>query len=345
MGTTNFANAVRKALATANAPTKPKRLVRVTPENARRSSEYWDFKRDGMTVSSCQKFLACREQFRLEYVEGWQQSALKMPFEFGNLLHSTIARFLDRRIKPLPIEKQTALYEKQWNANHPQATPANKEMMEEAYCFMEALWPTYIEIYKDDPKHHWDYVEDKFTIEIPEVDTIFRGIIDGVCLESQQKRYVLENKGNSQINENDIEDVLPYSFQNMTYLVAYWKKHGTPPDGVWFNVIRRPGSKRHKNETLKDYVVRLRGLIAKEPDHYFYRWKVTITKARIERWYAETLVPMLQEVKLWVDGKIPHYMNPEALIGRYGRSDMFDVITKQNFSFVHRKPVSSRLDR
>lgn len=337
----SFSDRLRSAMKTGGKPAK--RVKYTPPAEFPRSSDYWDFKRDGLTKSSLEVFLRCREQFRLQYVEGYQGRGFKMPFVFGNLLHWLIARHLDPKIKRVPITEQTGLYYKMWLQDNKSPTPQQKEVMEEALTFMEALWPYYTSTWDQDQLWQWLLVEDPFKVTIPEADTIVRGIFDGV-VRKDSGLWIFETKGMSQINEADIEGTLPFNLQNMLYVVAYWQASGELPDGILYNVIRRPGMQMKQTESYGDYRDRLQADIEKRPEHYFMRWEIQITKTQIERWYHEVLIPMLLDVKQWSEGGL-HYMNPDALVTKYGRCDLYEILTNNNYAFVERKPVSSRLER
>jgi hypothetical protein len=322
----------------------PVKLKVVAPHEARRSSEYWDFTRDGMTKSSLEVFLRCREQFRLQYVEGWMGKGCNMGFAFGNLLHWLIARFLDKKIKRIPVAEQCGLYHMQWSKEHPTASPRQKETMELAYTYMEALWPYYVSVYQDDQLKDWVKIEDNFQVPIKECGTIVRGIFDGVYRSNGGTTWIFETKGMSRIDEMDIENTLPFSLQNMLYVAAFWQESGVLPSGICYNVIRRPGQELKKGESFGDFRDRIQADVEKRPDWYFMRWEIEITKKQVETWYHQTLLPMLNDVSQWSRGGI-HYLNPEALVTKYGRCDLFDVMVNDNYAFVERKNVSSRYER
>lgn len=321
----------------------PAKLKYTPPHECRRSSEYWDFKRDGLTKSSIEVFLRCREQFRLQYTEGWQGRGCKMPFAFGNLLHWLIARHLDPKIKRIHISEQTGLYNQVWLRDHPNPSPLAKDIMEEAYVYMEALWPYYTSQWIDDTSWTWLKVEDNFQVPIPEADTIIRGIFDGV-VKNPDGLWIFETKGMSMINEADIEGTLPWNLQNMLYVVTYWKQTGDFPDGILYNVVRRPNIQRRKAESWGDYRERLQEDIEKRPDWYFMRWQIEVKRQQVTRWYEQFLLPVLMDVKQWSEGGL-HYFNPDALVTKYGRCDLYDVLVNDNYSFVERKPISSRYER
>lgn len=337
-----FADRVRAAVKEGDKAV-PKKIKYVPPSEFRRTSDYWDFERDGLTKSSLEVFLRCREQFRLQMVEGWAGRGCNMPFSFGNLLHWFIARHLDPKIKRITAPEQTGLYHRTWLRDHPTASPKQKETMELAYTYMEALWPYYTTMWPDDQMWKWVLVEDPFKVKIPEADTIVRGIFDGVC-SKDTGTWVFETKGMSRIDEGDIEATLPFNLQNMLYVVAYWRATGNLPSGILYNVIRRPGQELKKGESFGDFRERIQEDIEKRPGWYFMRWEIEITQKQVERWFHHVLVPMLKDVKQWAEGGL-HYMNPDAITTKYGRCDLFDVLVNDNYAFVERKPVSSRLER
>jgi hypothetical protein len=337
-----FADRVRSAKA-AGLKAEPKKLKYTPPADCRRSSEYWDYMRDGVTKSSLEKFLLCREQFRLGYVEGYAGKGCNLGFSFGNVLHWLIARHLDLKVKRIPVAEQTGLFHGVWLRDHKNPTSTQKDTMEMAYLLAEAIWPYYTTMWPDDQSWKWVRVEDSFNVPLTDAGTIMRGIYDGVC-KRDSGVWIFETKGMSRVDEGNIEQTLPFSLQNMMYVVAYWLQSGEFPAGIIYNVIRRPGQEMKQKESFAAFRDRIQADIEKRPEFYFMRWEIEITKTQIERWYSQVFMPILMDLKQWSEGGI-HYMNPDALVTKYGRCDLFDVMVNDNYAFVERKPVSSRYER
>lgn len=312
---------------------------------ARRSSEYWDFFRDGITVSGLEIFLACREQFRLKYVEGYQQKGYKQAAEFGDLFHWLIQRRHDPRIKNKGPKQQIKLYERQWLGERGgSAPPAVRQMQDMNYLQAEAIWPVYVDTYPDDDDLEWLELEGDFSVKIPygSRKVLCRGIMDGVF---RQRGIVLEEtKTKSRIDEQAIEDTLAINVQVMVYLLVLWFKYGEHPRGCRYNVIAKPSTNPWKTETLEEYKTRLNGLVEMEPEKFFKRWIIEVKPYELDNFYKYWFCPVMRDLEEWAAGGGRHYMNPTALLERHYRPDMYEIIVRRNeLTHFERRPKSSRL--
>jgi len=191
----------------------------------------------------------------------------------------------------------------------------------------------------------WLKLEQQFNVPflLPDGRTIrLRGKFDGSFRCHRQKLWLFETKTKSRIDEEGLQDCLPLDIQVMLYLLAQQIIYGEQPEGVLYNVIRRPGQRRRVKEPLVEFFRRVADDVndPKRTDHYFLRWEMAITRHEIEDWVGRTLVPMLTEVCDWFEGKAPHYMNEEALITKYGRSPLYDAVLKGDFSRCFRRVVA-----
>jgi len=315
-------------------------------------------RRDGLSVSSIGRWLECREQFRLRYAEGWRSTRTSAALDFGELWHWLLGRQYQNRGKEKRIEKVLHFYDGVFKEENPQASVRRVEDLHLSIAKTAALWPTYQRKYgKEDTARKWVDVEYAFDVEYDHWPLNFpiplHGIFDGVFLEDSGKsvkptkglkRYWLfETKTKSRIDEFEIEDCMHLDLQVMMYALCMRLEFGAWPKGVLYNVIRNPQSTPSKKsgEDLPTFTERLTETIAKDEDHYFKRWKMKFKTEMLEQWEEKFFQPLLLDIWNWVHGG-PHYANPNALVGKYGRSDMFGPITSGNFSDVYRKPLKKK---
>ena len=95
---------------------------------------------------------------------------------------------------------------------------------------------------------------------------------------------------------------LDLNFQNLFYVTAAQEKHGEPVRGVLYNVIRNPGHKQTKKETIIDLRHKVREHIRRDPDHFFKRFEVVYT-AKDKRNFAIELEYWLHRAEQCVQGK------------------------------------------
>ena len=102
--------------------------------------------------------------------------------------------------------------------------------------------------------------------------------------------------------------------------------------GFFYNVVRRPGHKPKRGETPKAFRARLLKEIQKEPEHFFQRITISVPDAMLSEWVNTQLAPLLDDVRLWWEGRTPHYVRSPALVNKYGPSLMFNPIVDHDFT-------------
>lgn len=163
------------------------------------------------------------------------------------------------------------------------------------------------------------YLEQEAKFEVPHVlpsgrVVKLRGRRDGVFLHPTDNTvWLLENKTKGNIDEEGLQATLHKDAQTMLYsytisqaTFASKDKKGKTiafdkvcPSGVIYNVIRRPGLRPKKGESLPQYVQRIHDDIKERPRHYFMRWKVDLTEADLKFWVERTLNPVLERIVTW----------------------------------------------
>ncbi len=355
--------------------------VKDTPDD-RRQSERWTLAKSsdsqlcGLSVTAVEKWLDCKEQFRMERVQGYRAFKGSAAIDFGELWHWLLGRHYSakhrRAANPMKdLEAGIALYNSQYLRDNPNLPDKRREEMDFGYLKTKALWPVYLEKYGEvDAEMKWVDVERNFefgfslppisrsirdagrTVEVelcPGCVVPFRGIFDGVY-RRKGRLWLFETKTKSQINEEELEDTMHLDLQVMTYLYAIYREFKEWPEGVTYNVIRNPASKvsEAKGETKDAFVERLEGTIRKEEDHYFKRWDMHVDQKDVEKFVDKQFEPILRDIQGWASGNHPHYVHTKALTGKYGKADMFDVIARKDFTGVERveiKPEALRKER
>jgi len=307
----------------------------------------WDPYRDGISQSALSLFRSCKEQFRLAYVEGWASNNTSLPLEYGSCFHWILSEIYGLSHAPSPEERDHFLdrYKELWNREHPIVSSKQTEMQELVYAVVEVVLDVYTRVFEGDwtGKYRgidvttvtpvkWVGLEKEFLVPIKfsaNYSAIpIKGIFDGVFEDKYGSIWLFETKTKSYIDEEFISDTLHLNLQTMLYLTALEKIYDKTPAGVLYNVCRRPGQRLLKEDTLTDYVGRVRKDVsnAKRYEHYFKRYEMRLTKGELADWKRKTLRPLLKEVAMWWDGKVPHYLNDDALSTKYGRADLYDLI-------------------
>lgn len=344
--------------------TKPKREMKVIPGpiflNPKIDHCCWNFWRDGVTQSFIQSWLACKEQTRLAYVEGWQSFKVPLAMEFGSCVQYILSHLYSKSKPQQSWQAYLGDYEIVWQEENPMATKYQLEQQERVYGLAQAVLPSYIKRWRGDWKggrypssltivkpKEWLGLEHEFEIPFVFCDgqTVnIRGAFDGLFNDSRIQPWLFETKCLSMIDEVGIEDMLPRDFQVMLYLHAARSVLGKVPKGVLYNIIRRPGQRLGSSEKLLAFFKRVERDVEnpKRWDHYFIRMQMEITRKELDNWVHHTLRPILYAIRDWWEGRAPHYATDSALITKYGRAPLYDLMVYDDASscFKRKKPFN-----
>jgi PD-(D/E)XK nuclease superfamily len=328
----------------------------------------WQFYRHGITSSLLSRFLECREQTRLLYVNGLQSRHVSMAIEFGTCCHWILEQAYGQIIRNnksghpvVPpqswVDHAVKTYEGIWISRVEAPTEFQLKQQEHVYALAEAVLPEYFKRWGSDFSGKnavgisngvtvvakWESLEALFNVPYKFFDGVsvpIRGRRDGTFRDKNGKLWVFDTKCRSVISDNDILDTMAVDLQQMLYLWVTWKETGEIPSGYVLNVIRRPGQRLATYSSLKELVAKVRSEIAKKPDYYFIRYQCVIAASEIRNWEKQILVPLMRDVRNWWDGNAPHYMNPLALISKYGRCGMFKAITQGDMSDCYKREIA-----
>lgn len=298
---------------------------------------------DGITFSLLSSYIDNPEECALSYLDGLTPKRVSIPLEFGSLFHSCVEhQYTHKNETPLQVVRKINKAYKTLRKKTLFST-TDKDTLECLTQLVEATFPPYCEYWKEeDAQVTWVNREDKFNVNynvrVPDSNPInirLRGMRDGV-IRVYGKLGIFETKTKSRINELEIKDSLKADMQTMIYLLATYIEYGEFPETVLYNVVRRSSIYRRKNESVKDYIDRISEDMRKRPSYYFMRWESTVTKEDLQDFLHKTLNPLLIQFSTWYNSvkKNPqdrfqsqyHFLNSNALFGKYGRSDMWDAI-------------------
>ena len=315
----------------------------------------WTLDKDGLTQGSIGVFLNCPEQFRILYCEGWEQRELSFAIEFGEWWHyaceiNSVATACNKWLK---------------TKNTPKETTQTRRNATEGSALLSVLHSEW-ESYFNEPNKSLEWVkkEEAFRQDyrLGSEDPIpLRGKIDGLIDDLDKGGLWLhEMKTKAIVDVETLDTSLDLNFQTMLYMTVL-DLRGIKIKGVIYDVIRRPGMKQGVNESLEDYMTRVRSDIRGEkytqltgktkkgagPDHYFKRWRHSLKEGDLKRWQKRVLNPILYRLLQWVawhDPKDPwknphHYMNPNALVGQYGPCAAYKAITANSYEDLKPRKV------
>jgi hypothetical protein len=290
----------------------------------------------GLTSTAINTWLSCREQFAVRYMDGWRPTKASIPLLWGQLWHAALE---GAHLKnPLTVSNRLAKKLKSQCK-----TQYAKDEIDKIYAEVCALFPIYCDHYHaDDAKLKWTGREKTFSIPLT-VDGIklpIRGKRDGDLKSPRGGIGLFETKTRSTIDPKKIRDQLRCDFQTLLYCWSIWKETGKSPSFLIYNVVKRPALRQGKAETKQTFYLRIANDARKNPQSYFFRWRVTIEEQDLINFEQTILLPVCKSfIKWWkevrrnpflpgrLSGVHPsHYVNLSALTTPYGVSDLYDLM-------------------
>src|SRR3990167_775279 len=299
-------------------------------------ARFYDPQRDGVTFTLLTTFKQCREKARL-VLNGWTSRGSSLGLVFGGLAHGVNQLIYEDvkagRLTELPsekyIRKACQKVEERWKEENPRADAESLKYLEFSMILLEATMPTYFRYWKKDFKLLWERVETEFKIPVTvdhptggkAMETFIRGKIDGSFgRKSKARPWLFETKTKSRLGEHgesNLAEILPHELQINIYLLYLWWVGQKLPEGVLYNIIRRPGMKQKKTESILAYAKRVANDVQRRPEYYFVRMQMTVSKKDLEKQEME-LRDLVADFLLWWSGLAGHYKNSDACENKYG---------------------------
>lgn len=300
--------------------------------------------------------MECPEQAAISYIDGYTPKKLSEPLEGGSIMHFCLEHQFNYPSPEACVQSVCEQYRK-WRIPTLLHTK-ERDALECLLGLCEVTFPRYARYWnEDDSRIPWIKRESKFRVPY-EVSTpegprklYLRGMRDGLYrVPNTGSLGVFETKNKARIVDDDIKDGLKADMQTMFYVWATFLETGEMPEQVIYNVIRRTTLYRRKGdarkktaaETTPQYLKRVAEDIDKAPDNYFLRWRVDLVKDDVIQFVVKTLNPLLIRLIQWEDSlkKTPllherwldgnrspfHFLNLNALVGKYGKVQEYELI-------------------
>lgn len=314
----------------------------------------WNPYRDGVTQGLLQKFLTCPEKLRLSCVDGIQPIARGVmgnpALAFGNLFHETLDTiYTSHRESPLYLSsirgvirdclRESEQRDRQILNTAMNSTPEDLNTLEENYGFAEIMLTAYFEHWKEDfETFEWVGLEETFSVPYTSpsqtVPIQIRGKFDGI-FRVGGKLWLFETKTKGRIEEDSICDRLPYDLQVCLYLWAMEKIYGESPQGVVYNLVRRPQLRRSVKESLPEFLERVSVDVTARPAFYFIRYNVSFLEDERTKWKTE-FDGIVDQLMSWWWGKF-HYRDSTACSSRFGNCEFLPVCGRNDRTNYERR--------
>lgn len=268
----------------------------------------------GITQSMLQKFLICRERFRIQYVLGLQSADdFRLGLEYGNMWHA--CEESHARCDPDPWHLLNLV-----TLDLCKRYPYKQDTVLHWHEICKLQFPIYIAWWEDHPDElarQPMFQEKVFSVPyiLPDGRKVFlRGKWDQVD-SINGDIWLKENKSKGELNQDAIARQLSCDLQSMIYLIALRYHLQQPIAGIRYNVIRRPLSggkgtiKQKKGQTLNEFYEELKGKMeeatgpewgVEHDEHFFFaRWDVPVSDEEITIFRYSVLDPILTQLCDW----------------------------------------------
>lgn len=294
----------------------------------------YSLERDGVTQGLLDRFQYCRQACRY-FIDGWEpvgNGGVNVSLWFGTVWHRIMecvhqdakGKILTFPLKPagpmMTMLENVAfsVVDAALDEDLPQCFDAeNTEEVEEAGQILKMMFPVFMRRYwKTDFACTWVGLEEKFST--PFAGFLLRGMRDGMCAKKPKMpgSRLVEYKTKSRIDADGLQATVLFDQQVHTYGLTSEIDHpGAIIGEVTYHLIRRPGERKGKKETDAEFIERLRKRIVSDPEHYFMRFNIPLTKKHKLRFRAE-LINRLGEFKAWLEGERPTYRSTGSCVGR-----------------------------
>ncbi len=250
----------------------------------------------GVRQSTLNRWLICRESARLSTCQCWRRIGLKEPTTYGSIMHECISisnkkyhdYSLEGVLKEVPaiVDDAVKSYKEVIKLEGAFLTTEDQDMIERSSRLIEYFFQEYlIRWWHDDHQRTWIKIEDKFQVPFKMSDgaTVFlAGTYDGAFKPpTSDAIWLFETKNKRTWDGEKLSCTLPYDLQVACYLTALKRTENKVPVGCLYNILRRPGEKIGKKETLDDFAKRVTENIRSDQHKYFERISLRFTRSEV----------------------------------------------------------------
>lgn len=289
-----------------------------------------------LSHSQLNSYKDCRRKYHHEYNKKMAPRKAFFPFVFGGATHSALEEFYNSNGKNSAKLMKLAINEEFDAVDKGPLTPDEILDVECQRAMVHGICEVYPKIYKGDFQEFKTFlVEHHFELDFGThagFKLLYQGFIDGLfqdeagdwwVFETKTKRY---NKPGSADNQAFIKkvhidnQVLGYIHGGKQILERLGYK-GAVPKGVIYNVIQKPGIKKKKAESQRDFQTRIREEYTRyaEEKEYFARYPLQLKQERVDDWWGEMKLWLMEIAsKKAVKKKTMFPMDSSACTNKYG---------------------------
>lgn len=257
-----------------------------------------------VTYSELDSFATCPFQWWKRYVELKRPKQKSVKLSFGAAIHQGIETFYGRSGNALEVV-QTYCNKVREEAQRDGLTLDEEYelTLKKATYVMEAYLTRYA---GDFDKYNIMSVEPKFRIPLcthKGQKIVICGKVDRITVEKHSGLFLpVETKTAASWNP-DINRLM-LDFQISVYAWAISKMLKLHDVTFLYDVIRKPAIRQKKDESVEEFLNRVKAEMTEKPDEYFFRDKITRSREEIERTEVEIMIRAKELVERRKDRKV-----------------------------------------
>ncbi len=281
--------------------------------------------RKAMSASSMAAFRECPRKYELQFLRQLTPEGIYVPFFIGDAIHDGLERFYKgEHPREIVQTVQNNVWAKLQTIFVPedQQAKVNKEI-----SIIAGMLLGYAKHYGvKDRRDTWKNVQTELGFDLTWVDGETRNVgrMDMVGVHTPDGHFwVNEHKTYGGQTSHNYLMKWHLGFQPHNYAWAAHRAHqmgvlAKAPMGVCINVIKKPGIRLKKTETQEAFNARLMNEYLNNPDKYFHREFIPISKKDLE-WYEQAQGYWVNQMKKCYDSR--HFpQNTDSCLGKYGSS-------------------------
>ena len=246
------------------------------------SAKSYSLLNDGITQSLLSDFMCCPRRFLLK-VNRWRSPSEEETTFLGTIVHAALDRLfsifknegrictadeLDIMMIKLSSERSFRRFLK-------------NDFIDQQLCKAYVLVDHYIQRYSESFESV-EIINPEEEFKINYHDILYKGKRDLLYTVKNGKIWMMEHKVRSRIVEESLLKKLTMDLQVLFYTLFSIREGYVNFGGIMYDLIRNPQNDIHKKETLEEYTERLDTIVSKDPDHYYPRYEISVTKKDLE---------------------------------------------------------------
>lgn len=253
------------------------------------------------TISDINTFVACHRKYYYSVVRGMKAKSLEIPFLIGGCYHVGIEAFY----KGYSLKEIMAFLEQEFEDNVGSAfiRPEDVPTLDLARAVIFGMVKGYVKAHAKEA-NAWkiEYVEQKCSFFVPDLDLRFMGTIDLLYRKKNKPGlYLGEHKSVSgKLFCDQYIALMPMNKQIQCYPKFVEKCLGERLAGMTYNAAIKPTIRQKKQESFNQFVDRLVSQYVGDTEKFFVRHTLKFNPRHVEKTFRDMML-IAEEMKMYYE--------------------------------------------